>query len=593
MAEGYIRRRRVSNAVREGQYKRNVCEGLAMKNHTFTKWVNAKLAIGGFEPISELCQGLSDGIKLMQLMHVLTNAPIPKHNKDCSLRAKALENVTIALDMVRRLGVSIRFLHSNLIVDRNEKMVLALIWAIIRTVSLDSIGGIDSKTDSAQRGNSTVEVGTSYSSSSSSSRIEARLLTWVKRSIQGIEPTVKVNNFSSDWNDGKVLCYLLHSKKKAAIDISKLSEDDPEANVELGLATAEKEFKVPRLVTTEELSQREPDNESVLTYVATMYQSLREIGIVDNTHQGNEEAEENRKKKEEEEEEEEKKEKEHNQQQAQQKLFSEIEELKAKLGRATEALAEETRNRVEAEDRGVKLDEGTKATRSGVEETSGRNRTTGKLTLIAAAKQNCKKAATKESKAIDQMIKEFRKKPKHKQYQDLLSNVNYKCEARFGYRKIRLANVKGTLMVRCGGGFQGLFVERLLGASVSAINSNRAIAMSITLESFCKQHAVRELRRYSDRRTGRQQQQHPATGVPTPHHQRNKNDNHQKDGTAATEGKSDTISSSVTAADDGALERGTGEDAQRNTHVDGDDDAFRSSSSSTTTKHIEPSALSE
>jgi len=50
-----------------------------------------------------------------------------------------LNNVSIALGMVKNAGVDAKLVHNNFIVDDNEKMILALIWAIIRSASLDMV----------------------------------------------------------------------------------------------------------------------------------------------------------------------------------------------------------------------------------------------------------------------------------------------------------------------------------------------------------------------------------------------------------------------------------------------------------------------
>ena len=236
----------------------------AMKKDTFTKWINAHLASGGFDPVEELCSGLRDGIKLMQLMHVLTGQPIPKYTKNCMVRPQRLDNMALALDMIREAKIDPRLVHSNFIVDENEKMVMALVWTIIRRFSLERItteqsgGGAESATSGAGR----------------RLRGERGLLEWVRRSIQNLKPSVSVSNFSSDWSSGHVLCYLLHSKRPKSIDISKLSKTDDEANCALGLSVAESEFKVPQLVTVDELSQAVPDEASVMTYIATVYQKV-------------------------------------------------------------------------------------------------------------------------------------------------------------------------------------------------------------------------------------------------------------------------------------------------------------------------------
>ncbi|GAB5359160.1 hypothetical protein AAMO2058_000520800 [Amorphochlora amoebiformis] len=278
-------RRRYSYSVEHAHVKKQQDD---MKKHTFTMWVNAKLKIGGFQPVKELFSGLSDGIKLMQLMNVLTGQSIPKHTKICQVRPQRLDNVSLALGMVRKAGIDLRFVHNNFIVDMNGKMILALIWAIIRKRSLELVdyaeeeetGAEDEKNETNGESKSS---GKSKENSRTSSparnhyRGEKGLLEWVRHSIRNIKPKISLNNFSSDWNDGRALCYLVHRYKKAALDLSLITTD-AKKNCELGLAAAERVFKVPRLVGVEELSQDVPDEASVLTYVATFYEVIKTNG---------------------------------------------------------------------------------------------------------------------------------------------------------------------------------------------------------------------------------------------------------------------------------------------------------------------------
>jgi hypothetical protein len=53
---------------------------------TFTRWINAHLKKKDQE-IDDVATGLTDGLKLMTLIHVLYNVPIPRYNKNPRMKA--------------------------------------------------------------------------------------------------------------------------------------------------------------------------------------------------------------------------------------------------------------------------------------------------------------------------------------------------------------------------------------------------------------------------------------------------------------------------------------------------------------------------
>lgn len=67
-----------------------------IQQNTFTRWANEHLKTID-QYIGNLETDLSDGLKLIALVEVLSQKKLPKHNKKPTFRSQKLENVSVAL----------------------------------------------------------------------------------------------------------------------------------------------------------------------------------------------------------------------------------------------------------------------------------------------------------------------------------------------------------------------------------------------------------------------------------------------------------------------------------------------------------------
>lgn len=67
-----------------------------IQQNTFTRWANEHLKIID-QTILNLETDLSDGLRLIALIEVLSQKRMPKHNKRPTFRSQKLENVAVAL----------------------------------------------------------------------------------------------------------------------------------------------------------------------------------------------------------------------------------------------------------------------------------------------------------------------------------------------------------------------------------------------------------------------------------------------------------------------------------------------------------------
>ena len=99
------------------------------------------------------------------------------------------------------------------------------------------------------------------------SRVSTRqtLLTWINWKI----PSIKIVNFTVNWNSGIALCALIESLKPGACpQYASLSSANKVENCRLGMDLAEEYFDIPSIISPEDFSNPEVDDLSVMTYLS-------------------------------------------------------------------------------------------------------------------------------------------------------------------------------------------------------------------------------------------------------------------------------------------------------------------------------------
>ncbi|XP_022095721.1 alpha-actinin, sarcomeric-like isoform X1 [Acanthaster planci] len=214
---------------------------------TFTAWCNSHLRKSGTE-IKEIDQDFCNGLKLINLLEVISGERLPKPEKG-KMRVHKISNVQKALDFIVSKGVRLVSVGAEEIVDSNLKMTLGMIWTIILRFAIQDISVEET---SAKEG----------------------LLLWCQRKTAPYN-NVRVQNFHTSWKDGLAFCALIHRHRPELIDYNSLSKDDPRKNLELAFEVAEKYLDIPKMLDADHIVESvKPDERSIMTYVSCYYHAF-------------------------------------------------------------------------------------------------------------------------------------------------------------------------------------------------------------------------------------------------------------------------------------------------------------------------------
>uniref|UniRef100_A0A6Q2Z877 Spectrin beta chain n=1 Tax=Esox lucius TaxID=8010 RepID=A0A6Q2Z877_ESOLU len=221
----------------------------AVQKKTFTKWVNSHLGRVTCR-IGDLYTDLRDGRMLIRLLEVLSGEQLPKPTKG-RMRIHCLENVDKALQFLKEQKVHLENMGSHDIVDGNHRLTLGLIWTIILRFQIQDISV---ETEDNKEKKSAKEA----------------LLLWCQMKTAGY-PNVNVHNFTTSWRDGLAFNAIVHKHRSDLIEFDTLKRSNAHYNLQNAFNVAEKELGLTKLLDPEDVNVDQPDEKSIITYVATYY----------------------------------------------------------------------------------------------------------------------------------------------------------------------------------------------------------------------------------------------------------------------------------------------------------------------------------
>ncbi|XP_034539393.1 spectrin family protein isoform X3 [Notolabrus celidotus] len=235
--------------ILEGRFKQLQDEREAVQKKTFTKWVNSHLGRVTCR-IGDLYTDLRDGRMLIRLLEVLSGEQLPKPTKG-RMRIHCLENVDKALQFLKEQKVHLENMGSHDIVDGNHRLTLGLIWTIILRFQIQDIS---------------VETEDNKEKKSA----KDALLLWCQMKTAGY-PNVNIHNFTTSWRDGLAFNAIVHKHRPDVIEFDNLKRSNAHYNLQNAFNIAEKELGLTKLLDPEDVNVDQPDEKSIITYVATYY----------------------------------------------------------------------------------------------------------------------------------------------------------------------------------------------------------------------------------------------------------------------------------------------------------------------------------
>ncbi|XP_065372295.1 filamin-A isoform X3 [Calliphora vicina] len=220
-----------------------------IQQNTFTRWANEHLKTID-RSINSLESDLSDGLRLIALIEVLSQKRMPKYNKRPTFRSQKLENVSVALKFLEDEGIKIVNIDSSDIVDCKLKLILGLIWTLILHYSI-SMPMWDGEDENQLNGTGATP--------------KQRLLNW----IHGKIPDLPINNFTNDWTTGKAVGALVDACAPGLCpDWDMWDPKDAVQNASEAMGLADDWLNVRQLIKPEELVNPNVDEQSMMTYLS-------------------------------------------------------------------------------------------------------------------------------------------------------------------------------------------------------------------------------------------------------------------------------------------------------------------------------------
>ncbi|BFZ08117.1 hypothetical protein BsWGS_11156 [Bradybaena similaris] len=230
-----------------------------IQKNTFSRWANEHLKTVN-KTLTDLEADFSDGLRLVALVEVLSGKKFKHVNRKPNFRTQKLENVTMVLKFLEEdEGIKIVNIDSTDIVDRKLKLILGLIWTLILHYSISM----------------PMWEGEEPTPSEKAPTPKQRLLNWIQAKV----PNLPINNFTTDWNDGRAIGALVDAVGPGLCP--NWASWDPKrnrANAKEAMDAAEKFLNVPQLIRPEEMTNPKVDDLSMMTYLSQFPKAKRGPG---------------------------------------------------------------------------------------------------------------------------------------------------------------------------------------------------------------------------------------------------------------------------------------------------------------------------
>ncbi|NXH22921.1 SYNE2 protein, partial [Bucco capensis] len=248
---------------------------------TFTSWINSVL-VKCTPPyvISDLYTDIQKGHLLLDLLEVLSGERLPREKGFNTFQCRS--NIEKALTFLKSRSLKLINIHVADIIEGKPSIVLGLIWTIIfhfhiedlaKTLdcaysqpSLDCSSAVDSSPEASQSPNKSAKIKERWKMSATKA-----LLMWAKEQCS-LHGSINVTDFKSSWRSGLPFLAIIQTLRPGLVDLKKAKHRSNKENLEEAFRIAELELNIPRLLEPEDVDIMNPDEKSIMTYVAQFLQ---------------------------------------------------------------------------------------------------------------------------------------------------------------------------------------------------------------------------------------------------------------------------------------------------------------------------------
>ncbi|XP_073465822.1 nesprin-2 isoform X5 [Aquarana catesbeiana] len=257
----------VLQAEQEGTQKR-----------TFSNWINSQLLKHQQQSaVTDLYADIRNGHILLDLLEVLSGEVLPREKGKNFFQSRS--NIESALTFLGKRSIKLINIHVEDIISGKPSIVLGLIWQIILHFHIEGLASILAPDDlQPVKCDTKKEVSPTASPSPKRSarsrwKISAQkvLLHWAQEQCARVG-SVNVKDFKSSWKNGQAFLAIIHSLRPDLIDMEKFQVKSNEEKLREAFRIAEEELKIPRLLEPEDVNVSNPDEKSIMTYVAQFLQ---------------------------------------------------------------------------------------------------------------------------------------------------------------------------------------------------------------------------------------------------------------------------------------------------------------------------------
>uniref|UniRef100_A0A672UDX3 Spectrin repeat containing nuclear envelope protein 2 n=1 Tax=Strigops habroptila TaxID=2489341 RepID=A0A672UDX3_STRHB len=252
---------------------------------TFTSWINSILA--KHTPpyvISDLYTDIQQGHLLLDLLEVLSGQHLPREKGFNIFQCRS--NIENALTFLKSRSLKLINIHVADIIEGKPSIVLGLIWTIIFHFHIEELARTLARTyNQPSLGcSSAVDSSPNASRSAKSAKIKEQgkvsatetLLSWAKEQCS-LHGSINVTNFKSSWRSGLPFLAIIQTLRPGLVDLEKAKARSNKENLKEAFRIAELELNIPRLLEPEDVDIMNPDEKSIMTYVAQFLQYFRNL----------------------------------------------------------------------------------------------------------------------------------------------------------------------------------------------------------------------------------------------------------------------------------------------------------------------------